>query len=264
MNELITQLNKRIILLNKAIKTAEKETNSFPEGSLRISNQKRQKRYYRITPDTDHTGEYIKHDNEKLIRALAQSAYNKHFLKLAHNELSKLENTMSSLEKNNADKAFQNLSDDRRSLISPYIITDELFAKEWQSKPFKSNPYMPENRVYDTRRGEKVRSKSEAILADILYEQSIPYHYEMPLVLKNGATRYPDFTLLNMKTRDVIYFEHFGLLDNEVYLNNCLHKLDEYRQNCIYPGKNLIFTYETEECPLDIKGIRKMLKDLLL
>ena len=59
-------------------------------------------------------------------------------------------------------------------------------AEEWQSKTFKTNSYKTENKIYDTRRGEKVRSKSEAIIADMLFEMGIPYHYEYPLRLRNG------------------------------------------------------------------------------
>ena len=70
-------------------------------------------------------------------------------------------------------------------------------------------------------------------------------------------------TLLAVKQRKEIYLEHFGLLDDPEYLTKTLQKLDEYRANGIYPEKNLLFTYETETLPLDIKGIRKMLDDLL-
>ena len=42
-------------------------------------------------------------------------------------------------------------------------------------------------------------------------------------------------------------------------MRNALEKLDEYRSSGIYPGKNLIFTYETQYSPFDIKGIRKMI-----
>lgn len=38
---------------------------------------------------------------------------------------------------------------------------------------------------------------------------------------------------------------------------------NDYRRSGIYPGKNLIFTYETDDSPLDIKGIKEMLKELL-
>ena len=36
-----------------------------------------------------------------------------------------------------------------------------------------------------------------------------------------------------------------------------LEKMDLYRSSGIYPGKNLIFTYETEDNLLDIKDMRK-------
>ena len=69
---------------------------------------------------------------------------------------------------------------------------------------------------------------------------------------------------MQVKAREEIYLEHFGLLDDEEYLYKNLQKMDEYRDNGIYPGKNLIFTYETGENPLDIRGIRAMLKEILI
>ncbi|RKM60324.1 hypothetical protein D6855_06235 [Butyrivibrio sp. CB08] len=41
-------------------------------------------------------------------------------------------------------------------------------------------------------------------------------------------------------------------------------KMDLYRASGIYPGKNLMFTYETEDNPLDITGVRKMLTEVFL
>ncbi len=47
---------------------------------------------------------------------------------------------------------------------------------------------------------EKVRSKSEAFIADTLYEFGIPYRYEYLVRMVNGELRYPDFTLLKVRT----------------------------------------------------------------
>ena len=49
------------------------------------------------------------------------------------------------------------------------------------------------------------------------------------------------------------------MLDYEDYRRNNIKKLDEYRKNEIYPGKNLILTYEAEGSYLNIKEIRKMI-----
>ena len=201
--------------------------------------------------------------NMPLIRRLAQKEYNKQFLKMAKIEMDMLKRLITTESRTNADIAFTRLSEGRQDLISPYILTDDLYALEWQAKKFKENTYLVENKIYDTRRGEKVRSKSEAIIADILFELRIPYKYEAPIHL-GGRNRYPDFTLLKTISREEIFLEHFGLMDDEDYRASAFQKLDEYRENGIYLGKNLIITYETASAPLDIKGIRRMLKEIML
>lgn len=52
----------------------------------------------------------------------------------------------------------------------------------------------PENLKHPTLQGEYVRSKSEALLANIFFYHNIPYQYEKPLIL-NSRTLLPDFTL---------------------------------------------------------------------
>ena len=94
----------------------------------------------------------------------------------------------------------------------------------------------------------------------MFYDLGIPYRYEEMVQLKSGKKAYPDFTLLNTKTREEVYFEHFGLLDDEEYRGEALRKLEEYRRSGIFSGRNLMFSYETEGIPLDIKGIREMIK----
>ena len=105
-----------------------------------------------------------------------------------------------------------------------------------------------------------MRSKSEGFIANILSDLGIPYHYEQALKLKNGKTYYPDFTLLKKSTREIIYLEHLGLLDDESYRKSVLAKIDDYRADGIYLGKNLLITYETARNPFDIGGTRNMLQ----
>ena len=68
-----------------------------------------------------------------------------------------------------------------------------------------------------TLRGERVRSKSEAMIADTLYRLKIPYKYECPLTIRrktgtsrNTKTIYPDFTCLNVRLRQEFVWEHFN------------------------------------------------------
>ena len=64
-----------------------------------------------------------------------------------------------------------------------------------------------------TEKGERVRSKSEKILADYFYRNNILYQYEKPLYLKGYGTIYTDFTFLSKKTRKEIYWEHEGIVN---------------------------------------------------
>ena len=59
--------------------------------------------------------------------------------------------------------------------------------------------------MYPTKKDENVRSKSEVMIADMYYELGIPYRYEAQLLLKNGKKKYPDFTLLKTKTRQIVF-----------------------------------------------------------
>lgn len=261
MNNLTKTINIRLEQLQKAIKLAEKEEKTFPAGRLRVSKNSRQTRYYKVTNSTDKTGEYLPKTAQATIKNLAQKGYNKLFLKAAYSEQKALKDFL--LEyKCSPEDIYNNLIPERKKFVTPYISTNDLIAKEWQSKTFKPNQYKPENKIFDTRRGEKVRSKSEAIIADTLHEFGIPYRYEYPVKMVNGDIRYPDFTLLKVKTREEIYLEHFGMMGEEGYRKDAMEKMDLYRASGIYPGKNLIFTYETDEKPLDIKGMRKMLLEL--
>ena len=259
MKNLIKIMETRLKLLEKTIVLAQWDASSYPEGRLRVADGKQQRRFYKVLNTKNKNGEYIPKANMTLIKALAQKGYNKQFIKAAKREQEIIENCLAELFKCNADAVFETLPQFRKELVKPYILSDELYAQAWQKKRCRTNTYREEEKKYATRKGEKVRSKSEAIIADILFEFGIPYFYEKELKLSNGVTKYPDFTLLKIKTREEIYLEHMGRLDDDGYRKDNLRKLSEYQRNGIHTGKNLILTHEDLDNPLDIEGIRKML-----
>ena len=63
-----------------------------------------------------------------------------------------------------------------------------------------------------------LRSKSEAIIDMILYKNGIPFRYEEKIVL-GDVILYPDFVIRHPKTGDFYYWEHFGMMDDEDYIN---------------------------------------------
>lgn len=258
MGKLMELMEGRILFLRKQIRFAEKNIKNYPKGRLRISGP----RHYWINRGDSKKEEYIKTGNAKLIKALAQKNYDERFLKMAQVELEALENAIRVIKKESAEQAYDGLSKSRKDLVEPYIIPDDEYVKAWLSQTFEENPAYPEKKRYSTKKGDKVRSKSEVIIADILYDLNIPYHYEKPVMLKNGEIRYPDFTLLDIRERKEVYYEHMGLLDDEDYLDYNLKKIEEYRNSGIYFHKNLIVTCEATNHQLDNKALEEMLKEL--
>lgn len=113
--------------------------------------------------------------------------------------------------------------------------------------------------VYETINGERVRSKSEQLIADRLYFNGIPYIYEFPLII-GDMTFHPDFTILRMSDRRVLYYEHLGRMDDPGYSNKNTRRINIYSNNGIIMGDNLFISMETSLHPLDIRTVDRLIK----
>lgn len=96
------------------------------------------------------------------------------------------------------------------------------------------------NRIYSTVKGDRVRSKSEVIIANLLAQNGISYEYEKKLEYEKGKWIDPDFTITLPDGRE-LYWEHLGMLGVESYDKRWLEKQDIYDN--YFSGK-LIVTYE--------------------
>ena len=98
--------------------------------------------------------------------------------------------------------------------------------------------FLEEGLIHRTERGHLVRSKSELVIADKLHARGIDYDYEEPLVLSNGRTRYPDFTIADHALGVTFYWEHLGLLDDPGYRARWEEKRAEYLEHGIRPPED--------------------------
>lgn len=117
-----------------------------------------------------------------------------------------------------------------------------------------------------TIKGERVRSKSEKIIADELYRNGIPYKYEMPMELEGWKKKvliYPDFTVLNKRTGKKWIIEHLGMMDKPAYYENAMQKVSTYEKNGILLGDRLIVLHETSGTPLNTVVLKKYIEKYL-
>lgn len=121
----------------------------------------------------------------------------------------------------------------------------------------------PEGLKHVTIKGNRVRSKSEAIIANELEMHEIFYQYEKCLSI-NEHHYIPDFTIPRARDKRIIYWEHFGMLNDAQYVEAMDKKLRDYRSVGIVPWHNLITTYDLPDGSIDVQDIDRIIKAFII
>lgn len=270
-SQLQQQLYEHVAHLNAVLDLKLKALKKAPEGTLRISSCRGVIQYYHRQTPEDSRGTYITAANQVLAKKLAQKDYNRHLVKSLKKEIRLLQTTLTQLQKMEKSqeaahvliKSFYPL---RQELIIPATLSNEQYAAAWLAQKYKGRSFAADTPPLLTSKGERVRSKSEMLIADTLARMGVPYHYEYPLTLNDNGhtfTMNPDFLCLNLRTRQEFIWEHFGMMDDAAYSSKTVKKLRTYAQNGIYPGHNLITTAETTELPLNTRYLEKIITEYL-
>lgn len=261
MNIIEKKLRQEARNLQKIISEAEKRLKHVPQGNLRVATKKnRVEYYYKDKRDKEKNGKYVSRADIELVRRIAQRDYDLQLLKNARERKFVIEKFLQRYCKTDLKSLFIKMNPSRKALIVPVEISDEEYVKRWQEVRYEGKEIIDE-KVIITERGERVRSKSEKIIADKLFYLGIPYRYEAPLVLSGNITLYPDFTILKMPERKEVFLEHLGMMDDMEYVNTTIFKLQTYERNGIYLGVQLYLTFETGRSPLNTKALDNLIKN---
>ncbi len=250
--------------LEKILRKTEEQLKDAPQGTLRLSNSKKWTQYYHCTSEGRKNGVYIAKSNEELVHQLAQKSYDEKVFKLAEKRLAQIKRLTKDYDDDEIEKIYLKEHCERRKLIHPIEPTWEQQLESWMNQKYEGKSFWKDTPIILTERGERVRSKSEKIMADYFYRNGILYKYECPLYLENFGIVHPDFTFLSKKTRKEIYWEHDGRMDDPTYAKNAVKKIEAYEKNDIYPGERLILTFETDQTILSTQIIECMVNKYLL
>ena len=199
-----------------------------------------------------------------MARKLAQKAYDEKVLKVAEKRFLQIQKITKDYNENEIEEIYLKERIERQELIEPIESTWKQRVEEWKQREYNGKGFRDDTPTILTEKGERVRSKSEKILADYFYRHGIEYKYECPLYLNGVGTIYPDFTFLSPKTGKEIYWEHNGKVDDPIYSRNMVKKIQAYENNEIFQGERLILTYETEQTILNTSKIEQLVKRYLL
>lgn len=265
MDEYIKELNKQKAEIEKLLITSEKnirKLESVPDKKIRIVKSNGYSQYLFLHEDGSH--EYIPSAVADSLRPYLQ----KHYEKKANCVLKHLHKELTRFQKNydyqKIYDLYDNASDGRKKMISPIVSSTDDYIKEWlRINEGNKNTFYGEG-YFLTEQGEHVRSKSEKIIADMLFKYKVPYRYEPNVRIDNTYDVFPDFVALNVRRRKTIYWEHLGKIDDMKYAFKNMNKLYQYEKNSYVLGDDLIVTMETTKEPLNVVQVEKKILDILL
>lgn len=279
--------------LEKQLEKELERIATLPEGDLHVYKNNDHFDWY-ITDDNhnknnnnnnnnsgkDNKGKYLKNLNEdnsenktinaeqnkvkrtylpKSERSLAEQLALKGYLnaRMRDNiiELKATNSYLNICRKSNFAEKYLNQNQEIHQLVATKIVSQDAIVSEWLASRYTGPPRNPEQLIYETKAGFKVRSKSEKKVVNNLFDAGIPLKYEDKLHV-NCHDIYPDFTIMNPHTHKVYIWEHFGKMDDYGYRKNNMPKIDDYAVLGYHLGENLLLTFETRTSDIDEDTIR--------
>ena len=102
------------------------------------------------------------------MQQLAQKSYDERVLQSAEKRYSQIRKLMKDYTDDELENIYLKEHPERQKLIKPVEPTWEQKMNEWISKGYEGKEFYEDMPVILTERGERVRSKSEKIMADFL------------------------------------------------------------------------------------------------
>lgn len=257
---LIDELINRKNMLEKLISQIESEKDLMPDGKMWSCGGSKGK-FYRV--DENGNRGYIPSSDAKTISLYAQKEYDEAVFDICRKELYHINALLKSEKKDELTGVIKRINTNKRKWIKRRLLTDNEFRKKWESEEYQGKGFEIDDKEFYTDRGERVRSKSEKIIADSFFHGDIPYKYECPTMIGNRMV-YTDFKVLNVRKRKEYKLEHFGMMDNPEYANAAVKKINAYLREGYMVGKDLLLLFESSNVPLSSFMIRTLIETYLI
>ena len=213
-------------------------------------------------------GKYVSKKKMDFIHGVAQREYYEKLVPILETHIGRMNEVQKMYEEQLIENCYEELCGARKELVTPAIDSLDRKIHQFMEEKFEGGKFEEEDHTeFYSVKGERVRSKSELIIADELYRYHVPYHYEKPLILEDWGKEIivrPNFTVMNPSNGKIYIYEHFGMMDNAAYVEKNIAKLDLYEKNGFLIGKNLILTHETSKKPLVVGVVDNYIENFLI
>ena len=234
-DNLLFAMKERQLFLQEIINETQKWLKNHSQKQTLCVKQRKDKVLY-YAAQGNGKQKYLRQNQYKIVTQLAQNSYDANLQSCAEKELQIINTFLQQYPKIPADKLFERLNKNRKAIVDPLYPTDQAVISNFLNNKPVASDYRPEGLTQKTENGELVRSKSEVLIANYLLHANVPYIYELPIVLDNRII-HPDFTVLNVRTREILYWEHLGMMDNKEYIVSAQQSLSQNHEQLWIPAE---------------------------
>ena len=277
MQEYIQMLNQVLYGLESARDRTAVTFEKCPAGELQSAYDRGRLQYLQVTYENGKRHRHGINKNKALIRGLARKAFLQLMLETLEKSIQQLSISIKMTKEAQTKELLLSLHHTFPELTDEYYFDPNHLPLEnpseqdlqkrlnahraWASLPYEKSSYRPQGLRIITSQGLKVRTKSEALIVEKLYEYGIPFRYEQILHLDDSII-VPDFTFMTASDHE-IYWEHAGMLTKPTYSFRHYLKMLQYESCGIFPWQDLIVTYDTNN-EMNLQMIDAVIQFLLL
>ena len=231
----------------------------YESTRLKVKSSENGNDYYYLYSTETNKFNYIGKSTNAEVLKIKEAHYLQRSTCQLEREINSIEKLLSQCVRSSYDDINQRMPKAYKGALINQVPAPSIQLANWKNEMEKRKagfpPFRPHELIHRTRDGTMVRSKSEAMIADALFDAGLRFKSETGVVINRamgGGERkvYPDFEILHPKTHELVWWEHLGRADDGSYMQGSLEKLEEYGDAGINLGKNLIITSETIDAPL--------------
>jgi hypothetical protein len=270
VNKLKNQADELLQIMREKEKVQNQRANELKayDGVILNSrmNQSGKVYYYRRIPNLSKSVYIGGESNEEVMR-IKEARYLKKSISTIRGNIKMLELLANNLHSEDYDSINESLPKLYRGAVTKLADRVNNTRDRWKEEAelFKSryNVYRPEDLNIRVNDGAMVRSKSEAIIYNLLLDLGVTFVYEMPRRI-GTRTVWPDFTLLSEIDSNVeILIEHQGLMKSETYRKHFNDKVYDYWNAGYVQGINIFFTFDNPDGGIDTSPIHNIVSTVI-
>lgn len=264
MYDIVSQVKADCDFQRKLLGRYQRECEELPKGVLCVKEKKGKHYFYKQTfHDGARCQMYIPKKNEEYVEALKIRRFLEESMKIFQKNIQAEEQFLRRYQSYDPNLIQASLPGAYRPLPNRcFWEAGNQNQIQWLKNTRRDKQRNPEKKIHITPGGLCVQSKGELIIAASLEANGIPFRYDQELRLGEHVI-HPDFELLDPYRNIPIYWEHFGMLEDEDYFESAVWKLKLYQKNGIFLFDRLLVTANAPDGSFNGKMVDRIIKVFL-